>query len=88
MSTAAKVAIHKREHPEYYCRVPRCLWRTVVCDPITREMKPAKNCVDGYCPRHADRAGADSADALERIRRAGREKEMPLISALRKNGVL
>ena len=34
--TASKVAEHKRRHPEYYCPVPRCLWRTG----------------GGRCPRH------------------------------------
>ena len=35
-STASKVAENKRQHPEYYCPVPRCLWRTG----------------GGRCPRH------------------------------------
>lgn len=28
MNTAAKVAQRKEKHPEMYCPVPRCLWRT------------------------------------------------------------
>lgn len=52
MNTQAKVAIHKQKHPEYYCHVPRCLWRTMICDPQTRDMRQAPNCSDGYCPRH------------------------------------
>lgn len=28
MNTAAKVRQDKEAHPEKYCRVPRCLWRT------------------------------------------------------------
>ena len=35
-STASKDAENKRQHPEYYCPVPRCLWRTG----------------GGRCPRH------------------------------------
>lgn len=27
MTTAAKVAIEKREHPERFCEAPGCLWR-------------------------------------------------------------
>lgn len=52
MNTQAEVAIQKQKHPEYYCPTPRCLWRVLVCHPMTREMVPAPNCVDGYCPRH------------------------------------
>ncbi len=29
-SVAAKVRANKEKHPEFYCRVPGCLWRTVV----------------------------------------------------------
>jgi hypothetical protein len=36
MSTASKVAASKLAHPEMYCPVPRCLWRTG----------------GGRCPRH------------------------------------
>jgi hypothetical protein len=53
-NTQANVALAKEKHPEYYCRVARCLWRTMICDPMTRQMKPAENCVDGYCPRHGN----------------------------------
>jgi hypothetical protein len=69
VNTQAKVAIQKSRHPEYYCPVLRCLWRTVVCDPLTRQMKPAENCVGGYCPRHKK---ADVAEALAPILRAAR----------------
>jgi hypothetical protein len=52
MNVNAKVAEDKRKHPERFCPAPRCLWRTMISDPITRQMKPAENCADGYCPRH------------------------------------
>ena len=87
MNVQAKVAIHKREHPECYCPVNRCLWRTLVCDRVTRQMKAANNCVAGYCPRHK-RAATVRHDALEAIRRAARTKSSTLITALRENGVL
>jgi hypothetical protein len=84
MNTQAKVAIHKRQHPEYYCLVRRCLWRTVVCDPITRQMKAAENCVGGYCPRH--KSNHQGADVLEPIRRAARTKGF-FFAAMREHGV-
>ena len=28
MNVAASVRAHKEKHPEKYCSVPRCLWRT------------------------------------------------------------
>jgi len=59
MNIQAKVALDKVKHPEFFCRVHQCLWRVMVCDPMTREMVPAKNCKgDGYCPRHARQAVA------------------------------
>jgi hypothetical protein len=36
MSTQAKVAIRKQNHPEKYCPASKCLWMTN----------------GGYCPRH------------------------------------
>ena len=36
MRIAAKVAARKQQHPELYCAVPRCLYRTD----------------DEYCPNH------------------------------------
>jgi hypothetical protein len=87
MSTAAKVAIQKRKHPDYYCPVPRCLWRTMVCDLMTRKMVPAPNCESGYCPRHASSAAKRSVDVLEPIRAAVRTEGF-LFAAMRKHGVL
>ena len=54
MSTASKVAANKEHHPDKYCPVPRCLWRTG----------------GGRCPRHivdAMTTAQIEADA-ERIR--------------------
>jgi hypothetical protein len=68
MHIQAKVAIHKEKHPECYCPVPRCLWRTMVCDPMTRQMKPAANCVNGYCPRHRQLNPEPKSSVLEWIR--------------------
>lgn len=87
MRTAAKVALHKRQHPEWYCPVPRCLWRTVVCDPITRQMKPAENCAGGYCPRHQDHDPRRYADVLDPILRAARTEGL-FFAALREHGVV
>ena len=52
MNIQAKVALDKVKHPEFFCPVNRCLWRTVVCDPMTRQMKVKEDCPNGYCPRH------------------------------------
>src|ERR1700722_1385659 len=53
MNIQAKVALDKVKHPEFFCKHNRCLWRVVVCHPMTREMVSAPRCKDGYCPRHA-----------------------------------
>jgi hypothetical protein len=53
MNIQAKVALDKEKHSERFCKANRCLWRVLVCHPMTREMVPAPNCKDGYCPRHA-----------------------------------
>jgi hypothetical protein len=52
MNIQAKVALDKEKYPERYCKTSRCLWRVVFYDPTTRELIPAKDCKDGYCPRH------------------------------------
>lgn len=52
MNIQAKVALDKEKHPERFCKQYRCLWRTMVCHPTTREMVPASGCADGWCPRH------------------------------------
>lgn len=71
MNVQAKVAIAKQKHPEFYCPHPRCLWRVMVCHPMTREMVPARNCENGRCPRHrvsvastTDLNAANSASTL------------------------
>lgn len=61
MNIQAKVAIDKVKNPERFCPVYRCLWRTLVCHPMTREMVPAKNCQKGYCPRHKHLAPKEAA---------------------------
>lgn len=40
--TAKQVRLNKERHPEYYCKDPRCLWRTY--NARTGEYKP--------CPKH------------------------------------
>ena len=52
MNIQAKVALDKEKHPERFCPVHRCLWRVMVCDPMTREMRLKGDCLTGYCPRH------------------------------------
>jgi hypothetical protein len=47
MSTQAKVAIEKREHPERFCPAHRCLWRTAKLNHSTGAREGG-----GYCPRH------------------------------------
>jgi hypothetical protein len=47
MSTQAKVAIEKREHPERFCPAYRCLWRTAKLNHATGQREGG-----GYCPRH------------------------------------
>jgi hypothetical protein len=56
MDIQAKVAIDKEKHPERFCAHPRCLWRVMKCDPMTRQMVPAPNCEGRHCPRHRPRA--------------------------------
>lgn len=84
----AKVALDKQEHPDRFCRQPRCLWRVVKLDRETQTHSPRPDCPNVYCPRHTPRHGKDSVDALEPIRRAACTKDSTLMSALRKNGVL
>jgi hypothetical protein len=50
MSTQAKVAIEKREHPERFCPAYRCLWRTAKLNHATGLREGG-----GYCPRHKPR---------------------------------
>jgi hypothetical protein len=61
MNIQAKVAQDKEKHPERFCRVSRCLWKVLVCDPMTREMATAKGCEGGYCPRHKHLASTEEA---------------------------
>ena len=42
---AAKVAANKQKHPERFCPVPRCLWRTG----------------GGRCPRHSESDALENA---------------------------
>lgn len=51
-SVAAKVRQSKERHPEHFCPVRNCLWRTMVANHATGEIKPAPRCENGYCPRH------------------------------------
>ena len=47
MSTAAKVALEKASHPERFCPVTKCLWRTSRLNHATGQREGG-----GYCPRH------------------------------------
>jgi hypothetical protein len=47
----AKVAENKRKHPERYCPVPRCLWKTARLDHATQTFTGG-----GFCPRHGGKA--------------------------------
>jgi hypothetical protein len=80
MNIQAKVAIDKQKHPERFCPVHRCLWRTAVCDPMTRQMKPAENCVGGHCPRH--RSVSDAHD-VEGDSNSSSESTTAIVSRLR-----
>jgi len=83
MNIQAKVAIDKQKHPERFCPVRRCLWRTAVCDPMTRQMKPAENCVGGYCPRHRSVQSVSDAHAVEADPNLGSESTKAILSRLR-----
>jgi hypothetical protein len=49
MSTRAKVAIEKREHPERFCTAPGCLWRV-----------KHRGGDDTPCPKHTPKKEAKS----------------------------
>jgi hypothetical protein len=59
MNIQAKVALDKQNHPEQFCPVHGCLWRTMLfprpgIDAVadTRVRVRAPGCETGYCPRH------------------------------------
>lgn len=52
----AKVAQDKENHPDYFCPIGRCLWRTG----------------GGYCPRHKDVPVMIHRDRLARAETIGR----------------
>lgn len=52
MSTASKVREEKERHPERFCDVPRCLYRTLHRDNTWSE-----------CPKHIHREGGPPYDA-------------------------
>jgi hypothetical protein len=52
MNVQAKVAIEKQEHPERYCPVKRCLWKTSVPNDNGNGYHVHPSYPDGYCPRH------------------------------------
>lgn len=64
-AVAASVAASKREHPEQFCPVPRCLWRTFN---------------GAHCPRHRAGDGllttpqAQKADLAHGAARKGEER--------------
>ena len=47
MNIQAKVAVDKEKHPERFCPVRRCLWRTAKLDHASQTYSGG-----GYCPRH------------------------------------
>jgi hypothetical protein len=52
MNIQAKVAIHKKKHPELYCPAANCLWKVKKLDHDTQTYFPRNECPSGYCPRH------------------------------------
>jgi hypothetical protein len=44
MSTQAKVAVEKSQHPERFCPVRRCLWRTAKLNQATGEREGGEHC--------------------------------------------
>jgi hypothetical protein len=73
MNPQAKVADDKRKHPERFCPVPRCLWRTAKLDHATQSYSGG-----GYCPRHARNEPKPKFTVMEWMRNsfqfAGRAK--------------
>jgi hypothetical protein len=47
MNVQAKIALEKQAHPERFCPVTHCLWRTAKLNHATGEREGG-----GYCPRH------------------------------------
>lgn len=58
MNVNAKVALNKQAHPERYCPVPRCLWKTAKLNHATQTFEGG-----GYCPRHAKAANREATPA-------------------------
>jgi hypothetical protein len=85
MNTQAKVTIDKQKHPERFCPVNRCLWRTSKLDHATQTYSVHSDCPGGYCPRHRHGAG-NRLDVLEPIRRAACAEGF-FFAALRAHGV-
>lgn len=52
MNIQAKVVLDKQQHPERFCPVPRCLWKTAQLDHGAQTYSTRSNCPGGYCPRH------------------------------------
>jgi hypothetical protein len=63
MNINAKVAEDKRQHPERFCPVPRCLWRTAKLDHATQTYSGG-----GYCPRHTPEKPKPKITVMEWIR--------------------
>lgn len=66
MHIQAKVALDKQKHPERFCPVYRCLWKTAKLNHATQQHEGG-----GYCPRHAayeeqmEKAKIETANALK-----------------------
>jgi len=56
MTVNAKVAIEKAAHPERFCPMNRCLWRTSKLNHTTGVREGG-----GFCPRHRQHAEPQSA---------------------------
>jgi hypothetical protein len=52
VSVQTKVALDKQKHPERFCPVPGCLWKTSKLDHVTQTFSRDPKYPTGYCPRH------------------------------------
>ncbi len=63
MNMQAKVAIDKEKHPERFCPVKRCLWKTARLDHATQTYSGG-----GYCPRHTQNEPKPKTTVMDWIR--------------------
>lgn len=60
MNIQAKVAINKQKHPERFCPVPRCLWKTAKLNHKTQLHEGG-----GHCPHHDSAQSVSDAREVE-----------------------